>query len=71
MRITVSIDERDLKQVMRLTRQKRKSAAVNAGIKELLRREKVAEVVRLVREGKIDYGSTNEEVERSDADACR
>ena len=71
MRISVSIDAADLKQVMKLTGESRKSAAIAAAVKELLRRRAVDRVVTMAREGRMDYGSTNEELERSDVDAGR
>ena len=63
MRITVSIDDKKLKEVMKLTGEKSKSAAVNAAVEEMIRMAKVRHVVAMAREGRMDYGSTNEEVE--------
>lgn len=65
MRITVDIDAVDLSRLQKLTGKKKKSTAVHAAVEEYLRRRKVEEIVRAVREGRVDYGATNEELEAS------
>lgn len=63
MRITVEIDEKDLKEVMRLTLLKKKSAAIAAAVAEYLRLRRIDRIMTMVREGKIEYGYTNDELE--------
>lgn len=63
MRITVSIADKDLKEIMRLTKARSKSAAVNAAVSNFLRTQKLGHILRMVREGKVDYTTTNDEVE--------
>ena len=63
MRITVDIDASDLKEVMRLTSLKKKSSAIAAAVSEYLRLRRLDRIMALVREGKIDYRCTNEELE--------
>ena len=63
MRITVEIDESDLKEVMRLTALKKKSSAVAAAVAEYLRLRRLDRIMAMVREGKIGYGYTNDELE--------
>ena len=63
MRITVEIDDKSLDKVMRYTRNKKKSTAISKAIDEYLRMRRVDEVVNKVREGKVSYGRTNDELE--------
>lgn len=63
MRITVDIDERSLKQVMAATGRAKKSAAVAEAVEEYLRLRRVEGLVMRVREGRVDYGCTNDDLE--------
>jgi hypothetical protein len=64
MRITVEIAEEDLKELLKLTGEKKKSTAVSKGIKELINRRKAAEFGRLIREGAFDFDFTNDDIEK-------
>ena len=63
MRIVVEIDEGTLRDVMKLTGERKKSPAMAKAIADYVRRRKAQELGRLLREGAFDYPSTNEEVE--------
>ena len=63
MRITVDIDDNEMKEVMQVTGRKKKSTAVSAAVTEYLRLHRVDRLIRRVREGKVGYGRTNEELE--------
>ena len=63
MRITVDIDVNDLKEVMRDTGRKKKSSAISAAVGEYLRLRRIDRLMAKVREGKVDYGCTNDELE--------
>jgi hypothetical protein len=69
MRITVDIDENDLGRLQKLTGKKKKATAIQAALEEYLRMQRVEDIVRAVREGRVDYGTTNEEIEASWHDA--
>jgi Arc/MetJ family transcription regulator len=64
MRITVEIDDKDLKDLKRYTGLRKKSPAVGAAVAEYLRRQKVDRLLKMIREGRVDYKTTNEEIER-------
>lgn len=63
MRITVSVDDKDIKEVMRLTGEDSKSAAVSAAVGQYLRHKKIEHIQQMVREGKVNYTTTNDEIE--------
>ncbi len=63
MRITVSFDDKDIKEVMKLTGEDSKSAAVNAAVEQYLRHKKIEHIQQMVREGKVNYTTTNDEIE--------
>jgi putative antitoxin of VapBC-like toxin-antitoxin system len=66
MRITVEISEDDLKELMNLTGERKKSAAVSKGVVEFIKRQRAREFGRLLREGAFDFDFTNEDVEKLD-----
>ena len=55
MRITVDIDDKSLKELQRFTGLRKKSPAVSAAVAEYLRVRKVEQVIKMVREGKVDF----------------
>ncbi len=63
MRISVSFDDEVMKEVMKLTGEKSKSAAVNAAVDRFLRIKKIEHIQQMVREGKVNYTTTNDEIE--------
>jgi Arc/MetJ family transcription regulator len=66
MRITVDIEEEVLNELVKLLGEKKKSPAVNKAVVEYVKRRKAQEFGRLLREGRIDYPLTNEEIEKQD-----
>lgn len=63
MRITVAIDDEDMREVMKLTGKSSKSAAIAEAVAKYLRIRKVEHIQQLVREGKVNYRTTNDEIE--------
>jgi hypothetical protein len=63
LRITVEIDENTLRDVLRITGERKKSTALSKAVAEFINRKKAAEFGRLIRENAFDYPLTNEEVE--------
>lgn len=55
MRSTVDIEDATLTEVMHLTGERSKSAAIAKAVTEFVRREKAREFGRLMREGAFDY----------------
>lgn len=71
MRITVDIDDRSLKELQRFTGLRKKSPAVSAAVAEYLRVRRIEHIVEMVREGKVNYTTTNEEIEAMWHDPAR
>lgn len=63
MRITVDIEDSVLREVQLATGIKKKSPAVHAALEEFIRHEKCRKVIGMVKEGRVDYSMTNEELE--------
>ena len=66
MRITVDLDEAILKDLARITGEKKKSPAVARAVSEFVNRKKAQEFGQLLREGAFDYPATNDEIEAAD-----
>jgi Arc/MetJ family transcription regulator len=64
MRITVEIDEDILRSVQSVTGLHKKSPAVNRALTDYLQEAKKKALIQRVLEGRTDYGTTNEELER-------
>lgn len=64
MRITVDVDESDLKDIQAATGVKKKSPAIGRALAIYLRETKKQKVLRMVREGKTDYSTSNEALEK-------
>ncbi len=60
MRTTVDISEDILSDVMTLTGEKSKSAAISKAVTEFVRRKRAREFGRLLREGAFDYPEGSE-----------
>lgn len=71
MRITVDIDDKSLKELQRFTGLRKKSPAVSAAVAEYLRLQKIEHIVKMVREGKVEYATTNAEIEAMWHDPAR
>ena len=71
MRITVELDDSELAKVQAATGIRKKSPAVRRALVEYLRDREKQRFLNKVREGRTDYGTTNDELEartRYDAD---
>jgi hypothetical protein len=66
MRITVDIDPDTLKDLIRITGERKKSPAVAKAVAAFVRHRKAHEFGHLLREGAFDYPATNEEIEEAD-----
>lgn len=63
MRITITIDDDKVREVTKLTGEESKSAALCAAVEQYLRQKKVEHIQQMVREGKVNYTTTNDEIE--------
>jgi Arc/MetJ family transcription regulator len=63
MRITIELDESQLKSVLRATGKTKMSPAVSAALDEYLAMKRREEFVSLVMSGKTDYQASNESLE--------
>jgi len=68
MRITIDIEEKTLREVQRATGVTKKSPAVQAALKEYIRQEKCRKLIGMVKEGRVDYGMTNDALEAAMGD---
>jgi len=66
MRITFEIDAKDLKQIQKITGQKKKSPAISHALADFLRLRERQEFIEKALAGKTDYALTNEELESRD-----
>ena len=67
MRITINIDEKLLANVLEATGEKAKSKAVNAALKEYIRRKHVQELIDYWSKAKVDdYDDYSEEAEAAE-----
>ena len=64
MRITVDIEDGVLDELVKMTGETKKSPAVAKAVTEYVRRLKMKEFGRLLREGAFDYPATNDEIEK-------
>ncbi len=63
MRVSVEINEATLNALRRLTGERKMSPAISRAVTEFVRRQRVREFGRLLREGAFDYPLTSDEVE--------
>lgn len=66
MRITIDIDETVLREVEKITGEKKRSPAVARIVEDFVKRAQARAFGRSLREGEFDYPSTNEEIEGLD-----
>jgi hypothetical protein len=66
MRITFEIDASDLKQIQRITGQKKKSPAISRALADYLRMRERRALIERALAGQTDYSLTNEELEAHD-----
>jgi Arc/MetJ family transcription regulator len=63
MRITIEIDANDLKQIQKITGQKKKSPAVSRALADFLRLRERQTFIEKALAGQTDYALTNEDLE--------
>ncbi len=63
MRVTLEIDEKKMKAILKLTRQQKKSPALSLALDDYLAFKKRQAFVNRVMAGETDYEATNEEIE--------
>ena len=66
MRVSVEIDDATMAALRKLTGEKKMSPAIGRAVSEFIRRQRVREFGRLLREGAFDYPLSNEQVEPLD-----
>jgi hypothetical protein len=66
MRVTVDIDEAVLKELSRLSGEKKNSPAIAKVVKDWVRRQKAKEFGNRIMEGFFDYPLTNDQIEEAD-----
>jgi hypothetical protein len=66
MRITFEIDANDMKQIQKITGQKKKSPAISHALSDYLRMRERRAFIEKVLAGHTDYPLTNEELEARD-----
>ena len=66
MRITIEVDATELKQIQKITGQKKKSPAVTQALSEFLRHQEREHFIERAMTGGMDYSLTNEELEARD-----
>ncbi|MDE3099594.1 MAG: type II toxin-antitoxin system VapB family antitoxin [Verrucomicrobiota bacterium] len=63
MRMTVELDEKTLAELLKVTGMKKNSPAVAFAVREFVNRKKAREFGMMLREGRFDYPTANEEAE--------
>jgi len=71
MRITIAIDAYDLKQIQKMTGQKKKSPAISQALSEFLRMQEKKRFIERALGGETDFSVTNEELEARDVYEAR
>ncbi len=66
MRITIDVDAGELKQIQKLTGQKKKSPAVSQALSEFLKLQGRQKFIERALAGDTDFSQTNEELEARD-----
>ncbi len=63
MRITVDIDDSQLRMIQQATGIRKKAPAIRQALTEFVAESRRKRFLSKVREGRVDYGSTNDELE--------
>ena len=71
MRVTIDVDAQDLKQIQKITGQKKKSPAVAQALAEFIRLRQRRQFIERALSGKTDYPLTNDEIEGQDVYEAR
>mgnify|MGYP001563241898 CR=1 FL=1 len=66
MRVTVEVDASELKQIQKLTGQKKKSPAISHALSEFIRQQQKRRFIERALSGQTDCAVTNEELEARD-----
>lgn len=66
MRITIDIDDKELKQIQTITGKNKKSPAVSRALEEFIRQHQRRRFVERALSGQTDFALTNEELEARD-----
>lgn len=66
MRITIEVDANELKQLQRITGQKKKSPAIAQALSEFIRQREKQQFLSRVLSGETDYPWTNDQLEAQD-----
>jgi hypothetical protein len=66
MRVTIEVDASELKQIQKLTGQKKKSPAISQALSEFVRQQQKRQFIERALSGQTDYTLTNEELEARD-----
>jgi Arc/MetJ family transcription regulator len=66
MRLTIEVDDSDLRAIQRITGEKKKSPAVSRALAEFLRQQKKQKLIEMALSGQTDYPLTNDELEARD-----
>jgi hypothetical protein len=68
MRITIDVDAGELKQIQKITAQRKKAPAVSRALSAFLRQHARQEFIERALSGGTDFALTNEELEARDVD---
>lgn len=66
MRITIDIDETKVRQIQKLTGQRKMSPAINLALSSYLRQQARDQFIQRALSGQTDFALTNEELEQRD-----
>ncbi len=71
MRITIDVDANELRQIQRITGEKKKSPAIAQALSAFLRQQQRQAFIARVLTGGTDYALTNEQLEAQDVYEAR
>jgi Arc/MetJ family transcription regulator len=66
MRLTIEIDASELRQIQKITGQKKKSPAITQALSQFLRQQRRRKFIERVLSGGTDYSLTNDQLEARD-----
>jgi Arc/MetJ family transcription regulator len=71
MRITIELDEENMRQIQKITGQKKKSPAVSRALAEFVQQHQRRKFIERALSGQTDFSLTNEELEARDTYEAR
>lgn len=71
MRITVELDAENMRQIQRITGQKKKSPAVSRALSEFIQQHRRRQFIERALTGQTDFSLSNEELEARDVYEAR